>query len=190
MSSFNEENINRETDGRFGEKLNSAPSVTLAYRSDDIVGYTYKAANYPPEKILAALGVADVVSEESIDERLAALAAERGIDRDDEYSFDSDDFPKAVHEAQVSTADYAWLGREYFEGFDGQPLTDDEALDEFADGLGIPTSDVNKLWEGTDYTKPASHNLTVIDNNARAHGIDLEKLGYPLPVRRNGPDGD
>lgn len=70
----------------------------------DIVGYMYCAAEYTPEQWHAAYverwiqgGVlAPAARDMAVEDILNQAAAYLGIDRDDEYSFDSDDFPKVI----------------------------------------------------------------------------------------------
>lgn len=67
----------------------------------DIIGYTYRGENYTPDAIVAQLttnpgkagGVGAVANPEAHLDLLARLA---GIDRQDEHSFDSDEFPKVI----------------------------------------------------------------------------------------------
>lgn len=75
-------------------------------RPDDIVGYVYKADTYCPDHIVGRLPTGP--SEDfdgwalahgvtmSVEDNLDEIAAAFGIDREDEYSFDSDYFPKVV----------------------------------------------------------------------------------------------
>jgi len=74
--------------------------------STDIVGYTYKADNYCTGCIIDALPTGE--GEEfdgwkltsgirmSTEKNLTELAYAFGIDRNDEYSFDSSEFPKVI----------------------------------------------------------------------------------------------
>jgi hypothetical protein len=66
-----------------------------------IIGYTYKADNYTPGALikhmvhireLSPAARWDMTPEGALDQ----LAAAYGIDRDNEYSFDSDEFPKVI----------------------------------------------------------------------------------------------
>lgn len=66
----------------------------------DIVGYTYKAETLHPSCLVDKLirtswasPAARDLPEESV---LDAIAEAREINREDEYTFDSDDFPKVV----------------------------------------------------------------------------------------------
>lgn len=73
----------------------------------DIVAYTYQA-DIHCEYCIAWMfecehGPSILDGVEAI---LAACAAERGIDYDDEGSYDSGDFPKAVFADQVESDDY------------------------------------------------------------------------------------
>lgn len=70
----------------------------------DIVGYTFRAAIYCPEHVLAAMTatpefegweLADGV-DMSVEDNLTEVAVAFGIDRDKEYTFDADEFPKRI----------------------------------------------------------------------------------------------
>lgn len=72
--------------------------------STDIVGYMFKADIYCPEHIIEAMtstedfegwGLAEGV-EMSVEENLNEIAAAFATDRQDESSFDSDEFPKVI----------------------------------------------------------------------------------------------
>lgn len=75
----------------------------------DIVAYTYKAEQYTPAGVIAALDYDDdfdgwrlgtgvvMTPEENLDE----LAAAFGINRQNEHSFDSDVFPKVIFGSSV-----------------------------------------------------------------------------------------
>lgn len=72
-------------------------------RPDDITQYTYRADIYPPDKIAAALArdgypvsPGELNNVEAAETMLDELAGLKGINRLDERSFDSDDFPKIV----------------------------------------------------------------------------------------------
>jgi hypothetical protein len=64
-----------------------------------IVGYTYRADIYCPEHIRDQIPAAPTVG--TVEESLDRLAAHRNIDRADEYSFDSDDFPKPITQESI-----------------------------------------------------------------------------------------
>ncbi len=76
-----------------------------------IAGYTYKADTYCPGHIVGQLTTnpGDIHHEEhlvedNVEEHLALLAKLKGIkDLTDEYSYDSDDFPKVFFADQVSS---------------------------------------------------------------------------------------
>lgn len=91
-------------------------------RPDDIVGYTYAADTYCPNCIIDALptgkgekfdgwGLAKGVTM-SAEQNLSEMAPPFCIDRMDEFSFDSNDFPKVIfRDAVVSgeeCANCAW----------------------------------------------------------------------------------
>ena len=68
-----------------------------------IVGYTYAADTYcTGECVTNALGVVEAPGEsETTESLLDSVAESRGIDRMDEYSFDSSVFPKVVFGTSV-----------------------------------------------------------------------------------------
>lgn len=84
-------------------------------KSDAIVGYSYKAATYCPEHLIelmvqngtASPGARGMAPEDVLDQ----LAAGEGIEREDEHSFDSDDFPKVVLDVQLQDGESCdWNG--------------------------------------------------------------------------------
>ena len=70
-----------------------------------IVGYTFNADTYCPGCIEGALCDNRFSADHEPEESLDLIAAERGIDRMDESSFDSDDFPKVIFACQVESDD-------------------------------------------------------------------------------------
>lgn len=75
--------------------------MTTSYRKSwEIVGYTYKADNYTPAGVIermvrdgeASPAARDMNTEDALDQ----IASANAIDREDERSFDSDDFPKVI----------------------------------------------------------------------------------------------
>lgn len=82
----------------------------------DIVGYIYKAEQYTPEGVIAALAtgpgqdfdgwaLAEGSDPLSPEENLDEIAAAFGIDRHDEHTYDSDHFPKVIFASQVEDDD-------------------------------------------------------------------------------------
>ncbi|MCK0441091.1 hypothetical protein MUG78_16955 [Gordonia alkaliphila] len=77
-----------------------------------IVGYTWRAENYRPEALIEALiadgtlapGARSLTPEEALDQ----AAGVAGIDRYDERTFDSGDFPKVIHAGQITDDDSDW----------------------------------------------------------------------------------
>jgi hypothetical protein len=66
----------------------------------DIVGYTFNGDEYCPGCILNMFGnVLDTSAEALMDREAAAL----GIDRQDERSYDSGDFPKVIFGSDVES---------------------------------------------------------------------------------------
>lgn len=84
-------------------------------KSDAIVGYTYKAAQFCPEHLIefmvqngyASPGARGMAVEDVLDQ----LAGAEGIDRENQHSFDSDDFPKPILDVQLVEVDECdWNG--------------------------------------------------------------------------------
>lgn len=69
-------------------------------KSFDIVGYTYKADVYCPEDVVKEVcknqGIEGHGLSHIPEEALDLMARFRGIDRYEEKTFDSDDFPKVI----------------------------------------------------------------------------------------------
>jgi hypothetical protein len=80
----------------------------------DIVGYTYKCENYMPAQLIevliaegrAAPAARGMRAEDVLDQIVAAEALD--LDRMDEHSFDSGDFPKVIFESQITEEDDDW----------------------------------------------------------------------------------
>lgn len=84
----------------------------------DIAGYTYRAETLCPSCIKVALmddgilwpGAGNALS---IEAALDVVAEHSGIDRYDEWMFDSDDFPKVIFESQIDDHEECdWCGEE------------------------------------------------------------------------------
>jgi hypothetical protein len=71
----------------------------------DIVAYTYQAANWHPACLISVMvaggDLSPAARDMSVERVLDQHAGAIGIDREDESSFDSDDFPKVVFSSQV-----------------------------------------------------------------------------------------
>lgn len=71
----------------------------------DIEAYTYNAETLCPECVIermisqgeASPGARGMATEDALDQ----IAGANGIDRQDEYSFDSDDFPKVIFHSDI-----------------------------------------------------------------------------------------
>lgn len=71
----------------------------------DIVGYTYQADTFCPKDVIEVLiergeaspAARDMRTEDALDQ----IAGANGIDRQDERTFDSGDFPKVIFESDV-----------------------------------------------------------------------------------------
>jgi len=90
-------------------------SITCVGPSGDIAGYTYQADNHRPDELIELLiaqgRLAPGARGMDADEALDQLAAVEGIDRADEWSFDSDEFPKVILRIQLTEDDEEWLSR-------------------------------------------------------------------------------
>lgn len=80
------------------------------WKAWDVIGYTFQAETLCSSCVIDALptcegeafdGWADVTGRMGAEENLNELAAAFGIDRMDEHSFDSGDFPKVIFASQV-----------------------------------------------------------------------------------------
>jgi hypothetical protein len=74
-----------------------------AQPADAVVGYSYRADQYCPECLnreITPAGHNQVIGS-SVEEMLDRLAEAAGIDRENEWSFDSGDFPKVILSYQV-----------------------------------------------------------------------------------------
>lgn len=104
--------------------------------STDIVAYTYRADIYCPDCIIDQLptgpdemfdgwAIADGADYISTEDNLSEIAAAFQIDRFDESSFDSSDFPKVVFDSQIEFTEYCGqCGAEIIEGL--EPEDDSE----------------------------------------------------------------
>jgi hypothetical protein len=215
MTTFNEQQHPRASAGTFAIKRQSPPERLLVdtevVRIPDvgihgsivdgidvgtpgIAGYMYKADIYSPAELLAVLVHSKVLSPGAlgmnVEWALDQHAGANAVDRDDEYTFDSDDFPKVIAETEVTIHEHAALGREYwnFPDIDDDPRDATDALHEWVQTLDTDLGDFNlreKLLDGTNYNAEGSVNIAMVAANAVAHSIDLTVLGYPLPTRHN-----
>lgn len=94
--------------------MSSIDSITCVGPTNDIAGYTYRADNHRPDELVEALiaegRLAPAARGMDADDTLDQLAGIEGIDRDDEQSFDSDEFPKVILRFQLTEDDEGWLG--------------------------------------------------------------------------------
>lgn len=91
-------------------------------KSSDIAGYIYKADTYCPEHIIGAMTSTEDYEgwelaegiEMGVEENLDNIAAHFSINRQDENSFDSEEFPKVIFRDQADGSVC---------GYDGEPLS-------------------------------------------------------------------
>jgi hypothetical protein len=73
--------------------------------SSDIVGYTYRTENYTPagvvEALIASRDASPAARDMGVEEVLDQIAEANAIDRHDESSFDTEEFPKVIFLDQV-----------------------------------------------------------------------------------------
>lgn len=138
-------------------------------KSYDIVGYTFNADQYCPEHIVEQLdGQAPVVGSEA-ESKLDYIAGMLGIDRQDEHSYDSGDFPKVIFADSVHDGCSADNGYEPGQcgdrcGACGEFLGDDcpncETLpDEYVTAF-IQGYAACMLWANTIVYNPETHEPT------------------------------
>jgi len=88
----------------------------MSARPDDVIAYMYRADIYGPECILSQLptgegeafdgwALAPGADPEPVEVSLDVIAQAFGIDRYDETTFDSGDFPKVVFRDQLESYD-------------------------------------------------------------------------------------
>lgn len=98
--------------GQFAGKTNPESTLELVgprlqppyQRTDDVVAYTYKADIVCPSCVLKAVPT-PYPATHSAESALDILAQEIGVDRYNEETFDSDDFPKVVFRDQMEDGD-------------------------------------------------------------------------------------
>jgi hypothetical protein len=203
------------------------PEFTIQRRTDGIAGYTFNAENYSPENLVEELiqrgqlspGARGMVVEDALNQlaeiHTSGLDEDDPFDRDDEYTFDSDDFPKIITEQQVEISDHPALGREYWDTpeYDDEPRTADSALQEWIDTQEIDFLELAEahaastgetephtpeawdeladsmregLFQFTDRTSnTAEQNIEAIREGAQYMGFNLDKYKSPLPTRHN-----
>jgi len=104
----------RPTGGQFAAKSNPEPSDDELgrplsdrfhwKRTDDVVAYTYKADIVCPSCMLKAVPTPHPPTH-SAESALDIAATEIGIDRYDESTFDSNEFPKVLFRDQIADGD-------------------------------------------------------------------------------------
>jgi hypothetical protein len=73
-----------------------------------IVGYTYMGRRRAPAEVLAMVD-SDGSAVGTLERFLDYLAPQDGINRGNEASFSSDDFPKPIYAEQVAPSDWRWM---------------------------------------------------------------------------------
>lgn len=77
------------------------------------------------------------------------------------------------------------MSRKYtFPGYNDDHLTAEQALQEWIDTFdyGLSDDEQEALFEFTRHDMTADFNIEALKYGADYAGLDLEKLGYPLPV--------
>lgn len=75
-------------------------------KSFDIAAYTFQADIYCPDCIISQVEPGSTREGYSYEALLDEIAAERGIQRMDEHTFDSDDFPKVVFHDSIEESEF------------------------------------------------------------------------------------
>lgn len=90
----------------------------------DIAGFTFKAENLCPDCTVKAMNKAGLLDEvEGVVVDLVEFAAKRaGVDLEDHYSFDSDDFPKSFFFDQLLDDEQCMQCEEYLKPHVGHRL--------------------------------------------------------------------
>jgi hypothetical protein len=190
--------------GQFAGKANPEPAFDVLelhvsdrrswQRSDDVVAYTYKADVMCPSCMLKAVPTPNPATH-SAESALDILAKETGIDRYDENTFDSDEFPKVVfrdqltnevcgecgkriggaHVAEVEDALNAYVGAALWSSNEvtGEPLDSSWTTDDFdPTSLGDAEMEVAEFWD-----RAVAEGLT--------HHWDKEQFGHDFWLTRN-----
>ena len=103
------------TQRRFEDILERLPGT-----GDSVVGYTFRGEHMRPEQVLLHLRENGLISDrryqatvdgtgDSVEETLTWWAELVHVDRTDEYSFDTDDFPKPIFLENLTVDDVDWL---------------------------------------------------------------------------------
>lgn len=89
---------------------------TYGRKSDAIVGYDFNGDTYCPTHMIEELinrGMASPAARDMLEEDvLDQIAGANGIDRQDEHSFDSNDFPKVILSVQVDEPEECAYGHQ------------------------------------------------------------------------------
>lgn len=108
----------------------------------EIVAYTFNADTYHPSCLISAMVLGQELSPAAlnmgVEEVLDQHAGANGIDREDEHSFDSSEFPKVIFADQVESDDEIC-------GHCGDPLVEIE-IDDDAGRAEWPQADLDREW--------------------------------------------
>lgn len=101
--------------GRFAAHNRPEGNLALsAIRYGDPVGYTYQAENLSGPELIETMihqgELSPAARDMNVEDVLNQHAGANAINRDDEYSFDSDNFPKTIREEQLECSD-DWAGK-------------------------------------------------------------------------------
>lgn len=195
----------RGTDGlefhAFDDELSDRTPETASAAT--VVGASYRDRRFTLPGVIAFMvgqgdlspAALDMDPEDVLDQHAGACA----IDRSKPDTFDFDDFPKLLTEAEVGIADHAWLGREYwtFKADGREAFTAEGALQEWTDTVERDSDE----GEGEQTTEGAallgllrsvsvlaiadSEKLARLQVESVVRGLNLEAFGCELPVRHN-----
>jgi len=87
--------------------------MTINIPGEEPVGYTWRAENWAADRIIEGLEQAPIelptfYGGEPVGVLMKHIAELNGIDYDNPYSYDSDDFPKPIYADQLSCSDQEW----------------------------------------------------------------------------------
>lgn len=87
--------------------------MTFTIPGEEPVGYTWRAENYPADRIIEAMESSDLrfpnwYDFPTVEGKVRQLALLNDVEYDDPRSYDSDDFPKPIYADQLACSDSEW----------------------------------------------------------------------------------
>lgn len=182
------------------------------YEPDDLyskpVAYQWESELYSPDGLVEAMigkgRAAPAARDMSVEDVLDQIAGAEAIDREDEYSFDSDDFPKAVTHDQMMAdqtleligsdgATPVLYGEPWIESMDigrGQEGAEEALLFQATDDEGNPVDSIeiddDSLDTMNEQFEDFAETNAVLVKRAYAAGVEPADLGRLWVYSRNG----